>query len=519
MFKLFRFIAITYCFIAAQPAYATCSSPTGVAGEVGYNITGGNQYEYCDDTNWVVMGNIIFSTPTIGIINIGTSHSCGIATDSKAYCWGSGANGRLGNNTTLSQTEPVEVHAGEGPGTFSQVSAGRAHSCGIATDSKAYCWGSGGSGRLGNNTTPSQTEPVEVHAGESPGTLTQVSAGDEHSCGIATDGKAYCWGQGGNGRLGNNDTVNQLEPVEVRAGESPGTFTQVSAGRAHSCGIATDGKVYCWGSNTFGQLGNGNTFSNENEPVEVHARESPGTFTQVSAGDEHSCGIATDGKAYCWGQGDNGRLGNNDDDDHSEPVEVRAGESPGTFTQVSAGNEHSCGIATDGKAYCWGHQSNGRLGNDTDANSNQEEPVEVHAGEGFEFSTQVGAGDRHSCGIAINGKAYCWGLGTQGRLGNNLTATRDEPVEVHAGENTAATFGVGISCITTGVMDYTNTKHTYEWCDGSALYEVSDTQGAGGAGCAATGALIAGSEGAMQYDTANNKMVFCGGTNWINIPN
>jgi alpha-tubulin suppressor-like RCC1 family protein len=517
-YRYLYFAVIFCCIFIASHAYAACSSPVGKAGEMGFNITGSGQYEYCNDTSWAMIPN---SNPaaTNETLFASDSHTCSIATNGTGYCWGLGTMGRLGNNSTASQDEPVEVHTGEGPGTFTQLNSSSAHACGVASDGKAYCWGQGSDGKLGNNSSANQDEPVEVHAGEGPGTFTQVSAGSNHTCGIATNDKAYCWGDDFDGLLGNGGPdTNQDEPVEVHTGEGPGTFTQVTVGEVHTCGLASNNKAYCWGHGGDNALGNGTDTTDQDEPVEVHAGESPGTFTQIDAGDYHVCAIGTNNKAYCWGHGFFGRSGTNDEIIHPEPVEVHDGENTGgTFTQISAGLDHSCAIGTDGKAYCFGRGLYGRLGNNDVSATNQLEPVEVHAGESPGTFTAVTAGDEHSCGIATDGKAYCWGQGANGRLGNDSTTDQGEPVEVHAGEGSGDFNAEG--CTMASEMDFNSTSYSFEFCDGSTVYNISDTAGMGGPGCPATGSLDAGAPGAMQYNTTTNKMVFCGGANWIDIPN
>ncbi len=369
-------------------------------------------------------------------IDAGVEHTCGLGDNGKAYCWGNNNNAQLGEGGEhLLSNEPVEVHAGESSGEFIQISSDSEHTCAIGTDNKAYCWGDGTAGKLGHGVITEEVEPVEVHAGESPGTFTQISSGQFHTCAIGTDNNAYCWGSELNGKLGNgiDGGAEHTEPVEVHGGESPGTFTQISAAESHTCAIGIDDKAYCWGSGGSGKLGNGSTSLSDSVPLEVHAGESPGTFTQISAEDSHTCAIGTDNKAYCWGDGGTGKLGNGSTTDQSEPVEVHAGESLATFTQISAGDSHTCAIGTDNKAYCWGDGGSGRLGNGL--TTDQSEPVEVHAGESLATFTQISSGYPHTCAIGADNKAYCWGEPANGILGaGTISVDQLTPIEVHVGE-------------------------------------------------------------------------------------
>ena len=290
-------------------------------------------------------------------ISGGWSRSCAIASDDKAYCWGYNSEGNLGNNSTANSRVPVAVNtsgvlAGK---TIKQISS----SCAIASDDKAYCWGLGSAGRLGNNSTADSSIPVAVDtSGVLAGkTIKQISTGGTHNCAIASDDKAYCWGYNSEGNLGNNSTANSRVPVAVNtSGVLAGkTIKQISAGSSYTCAIASDDKAYCWGSG--GVLGNNSSVSSK-VPVAVNTSGvlAGKTIKQISAGSSHTCAIASDDKAYCWGSNDFGRLGNNSTANSRVPVAVNtSGVLAGkTIKQISAGGTHTCAIASDDKAYCWG---------------------------------------------------------------------------------------------------------------------------------------------------------------------
>ena len=206
----------------------------------------------------------------------GMSNTCAVASDNKAYCWGNNISGALGNNSTTNFSIPVAVNtegvlAGK---IIKSISDSNIHTCAIASDDKAYCWGAGSSGQLGNGTTSMTKVPVAVNttgvlAGK---TIKQISAGSMHTCAIASDDKAYCWGNNNFGVLGNGSTVNSSVPVAVNTtGVLAGkTIKQISAGSSHTCAIASDDKAYCWGDGYPGQLGNGSTV-NSSVPVHVSA--------------------------------------------------------------------------------------------------------------------------------------------------------------------------------------------------------------------------------------------------------
>ena len=210
----------------------------------------------------------------------------------------------------------------------------------------------------------------------------EPSSAGNHSCVIASDDKAYCWGHNGFGQLGNNNTVNSLTPVAVdTAGVlASKTIKQIASGGISSCVIASDDKAYCWGSNNFGQLGNGNLKNSSTPtPVSTTGVLAGKTIKQITAGTEFTCAIASDDKAYCWGSNSSGQLGNNSTINSGVPVAVNtSGVLAGkTIKQISAGSSHTCAIASDDKAYCWGSNSSGELGNNSTINSGV--PTHVYA--------------------------------------------------------------------------------------------------------------------------------------------
>src|SRR2546425_524199 len=192
-------------------------------------------------------------------VTAGYSHTCGLATVAGAapYCWGGNGSGQLGDGTTMSQSSPVLVQTPAGV-SFTALTAGTAQTCGVTAAGVAYCWGANGSGQLGDGTTTSRSTPVLVQS--PPGvTSTAVGAGASHAGGVTAAGAAYCWGGNGSGQLGDGtNTTNRLTPVLVQApaGES---FKAVTAGAVHTCGVTAAGTAYCWGRNVEGQLGDGTT--------------------------------------------------------------------------------------------------------------------------------------------------------------------------------------------------------------------------------------------------------------------
>jgi alpha-tubulin suppressor-like RCC1 family protein len=353
-------------------------------------------------------------------ISGGGSHNCALVTSGAAYCWGWNQNGELGNgsNNGPQQCEesgayplfcssiPIPVTGGL---TFAAVSAGSSYTCGVTTDGRAFCWGYNTYGQLGNGATTNSATPVAVSGGL---VFAAVSAGyGFYTCGITTTGAAYCWGgNDGTGALGNGTTTSSTTPVAVSGGL---TFAAVSAGSSHTCGLTRNGAIYCWGYNGDGELGNGTT-TNSTTPVPVSGAL---IFTAVIVGVRYSCGLTPDGFIYCWGDNTDGQLGNGTTTGSTSPVSVSGSL---TFTTVSTAGVSTCGVTPNGAAYCWGRSP---LGNGTSTNMPTTTPVAVSGGLTFAMVSGT-------CGVTLSRAGYCWGNNQEGQLGNGTTTNSTTPVAI-----------------------------------------------------------------------------------------
>jgi alpha-tubulin suppressor-like RCC1 family protein len=352
----------------------------------------------------------------------GGGHTCGVRTTGRLYCWGSGAFGALGYGDDEQQATPIEV-AGNLT-TWATVSAGYFHTCGLRTDHHLFCWGYGDAGRLGNGGTTQQNSPVEVDGAHAD--WIAVSAGGSHTCGVRTNHRAYCWGSDAFGQLGDGGASSGSSiPVEVAGNHAD--WTAISTGFVHTCGRRSNGRLYCWGRDLEGQVGNGSPFAGTGSPALVAGGITD--WTSVAAAGYHTCARRANGRAYCWGEDDDGEVGNGPPyADRPAPTLVAGGFT--NWASVTGGLDHSCGRRANGRLYCWGKDFDGQLGR-AGGTSDQASPAEVAGG--VTTWAAVSGGQLHTCARRSTGRIYCWGYNASAQLGiGSAGASRQTPVEVSA---------------------------------------------------------------------------------------
>ncbi len=265
-----------------------------------------------------------------------------------------------------------------------------------------------------------RSRPVQV-AGAN---WASVNADGFNTCAIKTTGQLYCWGSDVAGQLGyaGDDIRDRSTPVQVTGRGTD--WAAVDAGGLHTCAVKTTGRLYCWGSDFHGQLGNGRPSGVGTTPGEVLGRAT--NWASVTASNGHTCAVKTNGRLFCWGWDGQGQLGNGTPNtDRSRPVQVAGGAT--NWASVTAGYYHTCAHKTNGRLYCWGGDVAGALGNGG-ANTDRARPVQVAGG--FTNWAGVSAG-YHTCAIKTTGRLYCWGYDSNGQLGNGPPNTsRFRPAQV-----------------------------------------------------------------------------------------
>jgi alpha-tubulin suppressor-like RCC1 family protein len=387
----------------------------------------------------------------------GNYFACAIGMNDRAYCWGFGENGQLGNASLVSTSEPrwpvttADPVVGPYP-IFRDMTGGESHTCGLTITRSISCWGFNPDSRQFGAPSGVRSTAADASVGAAiPLTSTRfVEAGESFSCAVTLGGVAYCAGNNERGQVGNGATSQQATTTKLETGgplTDPQFWSRVTTGERHGCAMPRYNPAdsvatrtpWCWGANDEGQLGNGAPGIDSTRAGKVIMPAGVTSFDSLSivAGRAHTCALTPDGpaprKAYCWGGNGFGQLGiggvGGGGARDSIPREV-AGAPAGGFVRLFAGEDHTCGLTSDGTAYCWGRNLAGQLGDGTLNNTGV--PTPVAGGRTFR---NLALGERFTCGITgdsgptepgslgVAGMIYCWGDNSRGQLGLGPDAT------------------------------------------------------------------------------------------------
>lgn len=360
----------------------------------------------------VVPGEVSGLGAVASSIAAGANHTCARTALGDVECWGHNYYAQLGDGSQDDRALPVAVSALGGEA--SAIAPGYTHTCALLATGRVRCWGMNYYGQLGDGTTTPSKTPVDV-TGLSAG-VTAIAAGSHHTCALMASGTVKCWGRNNYGQVGNGTTTDQKVPVDVAA-----SVTAIAAGWGHTCAVTAAGDVKCWGWNGLGQLGDGTTTSS---PTPVAVNGLAGKASAITTGYYHTCALTETGGAKCWGDNYYGQLGDGTTTKRPTPVDV-SGMANGVGA-IAAGYYHTCAQTVGGGLKCWGENDNGQLGDGTLAR--RQVPTAVNG-----LSNHVAGmapGGSHTCARLDSGAVQCWGYNLYGQLGNGELGYSTAPVDV-----------------------------------------------------------------------------------------
>lgn len=377
-------------------------------------------------------------------VDAGYRHTCALTRAGGAKCWGKNTgSGVLGDGSTQDRHTPVDV-AGLSS-NMRGIDAHYLHACAVDEAGGVVCWGDNADDQLGDGSGSDQHTPVPVlDGGGNPlGGIAAIATGDSHSCALTALHGVRCWGGNVNGQLGDGSNSASATPVAVRdgAGNPFADFASVAAGGHHNCGLSLTGTVRCWGSNFFGQLGDGDG-GDSATPVTLVGQTH--VALQVAAGLDYACLLNDQGTVRCWGKNGHGQVGGNNNFTIAY-VPITVSGLATNMVAVATGHFHACALDAAGAMWCWGRNDYGQLG----AGSAGADSAPVAVSGLADGVLQMALGDYHSCAVTGTGALQCWGWNGLGQLGDGTTVDAHVPVTIRAGQSldfeAPASLGVGQS--------------------------------------------------------------------------
>src|SRR5579862_2590939 len=406
--------------VAAGQNHTLALTSGGIVWAWGYNGYGqlgdGTTTERLTPVQVILLTNVV-------AIAAGQNFSLALKSDGTVWAWGYNGYGQLGNGTTTSEPSPVQVTALTG---VSQIAAGAYHSMARKSNGTIWTWGYGGYGQLGNGSTSSQSNIVSVTGISN---AKSIGAGDNHSLAVLSDGSVWAWGYNGDGQLGDGTTTNEDTPIQTGTAVSGFSgFSVVAGGSNFSLAMEANGTVWAWGDNAQGQFGDGITNQSllplqQSACAGVSSVGGLSLFTSyLSANQQFAVAAKSDGTVWAWGDNTYGQLGDGTQINRNSPVEA-AGVTGAI--NVSAGGYHSLAVTSSGTVWTWGYNGYGELGS---GNTSTDRPTPLPINN-FTGAVKAAGGSDHSLVLRSDGTVWGFGYNGYGQLGDGTTTERTSPVQ------------------------------------------------------------------------------------------
>lgn len=287
---------------------------------------------------------------------------CALKESGQLYCWGRNDDYQLGGGRLKPGVGYFDVPLPVADSLkFQEVGVGAGYICGLTVDGTVYCWGEDSFNKLGGGDSDAYTR-VGTHveyakAISVPSTVEKLSVGYTHACALTKDGTAFCWGRNRFGALGIGKSTRAEGPTKVVGGHQ---FKKIATGNEFTCGITRQEALYCWGWNASKRLGDSELDHSSSTSYPVPQKIAPaGKFLSVEAGNGHACARSSEGKMYCWGANSAGQVGDGTDTNRGDPTEVNL-RAP--VQEMALAQTHTCVLTEEGTVYCWGNNAHGALG-------------------------------------------------------------------------------------------------------------------------------------------------------------
>jgi alpha-tubulin suppressor-like RCC1 family protein len=359
----------------------------------------------------------------------GNHHTLALKSDGTLWAWGGNNRGQLGYTaveTCLDRTTGSSFSCSTFPkkvGTdnnWGSIAAGDAHTAALKSNGTLWAWGGNWDGQLGDGTTVDRPSPVKIGADDN---WVSVKTGTFHTVALKSDGTLWAWGYNVYGQLGYNTTEICFGYTCSTLPKQVGTnnkWVSIAAGGGFTIALRSNGTLWAWGRNDYGQLGDG-TNVNKNAP---HRIGTDNNWVSIAAGRYHTVALKSDGTLWGWGDNSRGQLGDGTNVSKLIPTQI---DLSNKWVSITAGEYHTIALKSNGTLWAWGDNSYGQIGNDTNINTNI--PVKIGNDRNW---ISVAAGFYHSIALKADSSLWAWGRNDYGQSGDFTTYDSYTPVLIKA---------------------------------------------------------------------------------------